>query len=557
MRIVQDWIRIKYIRNLRWLFLAGVAASCSSPEEHGPVVAGIEHIIVIGVDGMSPDGIIHSTSPNMHHFMEQGAHTFHDRAVLPTTSSPNWASMITGVGPEQHGITSNDWERDDHMLPPVVAGDEGIFPTIFALVREQNPQAEIGVIYHWDGFGRLFEKSAVSYSVDATDEQDAVDKAAAYIKDKKPLFTFVHFDHVDGAGHEYGHGTPQYYKAVSRADSLIGQIVDVVKRAGIYSQTLFIITADHGGIGKGHGGETLAEIEIPFILCGKGIKKGYEIKHPVFQYDNAATVAFALGIEQPYTWIGRPVKSAFEGFPEVVVKNEETDQHAPAILPERKLYAAAGGLYVDKQPRVEIRPYHAADTIVYTTDGSDPVATSPVYREPFLLDKSAVVKARSISKKKEGPVSQAFFRIVSSKGNNGVQYSYYEGSDWHKLPDFEKIRPVSKGKVFEFRLDSLRHRPDQFAIRFESHLKITSAGEYTFYTYSDDGSKLYINNQEIVNNDGGHGALEKSGKVTLAAGSHSIKVTYFNEGGGNWVDVFFKGPGIPKQIIPADLLYLN
>ncbi len=51
----------------------------------------------------------------------------HGRAVLPTVSSPNWASMIMGVGPEQHGITSNEWERDEHVLPPVNEGPEKIF----------------------------------------------------------------------------------------------------------------------------------------------------------------------------------------------------------------------------------------------------------------------------------------------------------------------------------------------------------------------------------------------------------------------------------------------
>lgn len=318
MRTPGNQIKLHLSGKVNWmLFIIVLGVSCTSSEEKDPVVTGIEHVVIIGVDGMSPDGILHSSSPNMHYFMDHGAYTLHARAVLPTTSSTNWASMIMGVGPEQHGITSNEWERDDFTLPAVDTGDEGIFPTIFAVIRKQKPEAEIGVIYHWDGFGRLFEKSAVSYSVDAVNEEDAADKASAYIKAKKPLLTFVHMDHVDAAGHTYGHGTQQYYDAVSRADFLIGKIIDAVKRAGIYGQTLFIISSDHGGIGKGHGGETLAEVEIPFILSGKSVKKAYETRYPVFQYDNAATVAFALRIEQPYTWIGRPVKAAFEGFPDL------------------------------------------------------------------------------------------------------------------------------------------------------------------------------------------------------------------------------------------------
>jgi predicted AlkP superfamily pyrophosphatase or phosphodiesterase len=291
-----------------------MVSSCESEQEPAPVVEGIKHIIIIGVDGMTPDGIRNSDSPNIHHLMDIGVSTMHGRAVLPTISSPNWASMIMGVGPEQHGITSNSWERDDFVLPAVDVGKDNIFPTVFALIRENLPTAEMGVIYQWDGFVRLFEGSAVSWSANATDEQDATDKTVIYIREKKPLFTFVQLDHVDGAGHHYGYGSPQYYAAVGRADELIGQIIDAVKRAGIYNETVFIVTADHGGIGKGHGGETLAEVEIPFIISGKDIKKNQELTTSFVQYDNAATVAFALNIARPSRWTGRPAKSAFEGF---------------------------------------------------------------------------------------------------------------------------------------------------------------------------------------------------------------------------------------------------
>lgn len=97
-------------------------------------------------------------------------------------------------------------------------------------------------------------------------------------------------------------------------DSLITLIVNATKFANIYDQTMFLLISDHGGIGYGHGGETLEEIEIPFILFGRGIKKNYKITQPVYVYDTAATVAFALDLEVPYAWIGRPVISAFEGF---------------------------------------------------------------------------------------------------------------------------------------------------------------------------------------------------------------------------------------------------
>ena len=90
---------------------------------------------------------------------------------------------------------------------------------------------------------------------------------------------------------------------------------------------------------------------------------------------------------------------------------------------------------------------------------------------------------------------------------------------------------------------------------FESLLEIPQEGKYTFYTNSDDGSKLYVNGAEIVDNDGDHGVRERSGSLQLAKGKHLVRVEYFNGGGGFHLDVKYKGPNTPKQIIPANHLY--
>ena len=272
--------------------------SCSSKEEETP--KGIEHIIVIGIDGMSPNGIQKANTPTLDSMIQNGAATMHARAVLPSSSSPNWASMISGADTEQHGVTSNGWEKFDHQLPPVVASEEGTFPTIFTLFKDQRPDAHIGAIYDWDGFGRLFEKSDVDFDIDGDHEDKTTQEAVGYIKKHTPKFTFVHLDHVDHAGHALGHGSPAYYKSVEKADSLIAEIVNATKQVGIFDKTMFIVSADHGGLGFGHGGESVAEMEVPFILYGAGIKKGYQIEETVYQYDNAATVAYAVGLQTPY-----------------------------------------------------------------------------------------------------------------------------------------------------------------------------------------------------------------------------------------------------------------
>lgn len=272
----------------------------------------IEHVIIIGIDGMSPDGIKNAKTPVMDKLMENGSFTLHARNVLPTSSSPNWASMIMGAGPEQHGITSNKWELNDHELPPVVKTEAGIFPTIFWLIKKNDPNAEVGAIYQWAGFGRLFEKSAVDFDKTFKSENKTTDEAAKYILEEKPKFLFVHLDHVDGAGHKFGHGSDEYYEGLSRADMLIGQIVESIEKAGIKDKTLVIVSADHGGKGASHGGESLGEVEIPIILSGPKVNRGFEIFDPTNIYDIAATVAYVFGYEPPIAWVGRPIISAFQ-----------------------------------------------------------------------------------------------------------------------------------------------------------------------------------------------------------------------------------------------------
>lgn len=101
--------------------------------------AGVQHVIVVGCDGMSPDGIRAASTPVMHRLIAEGAVKWNVRTVYPSVSSPNWASMIMGAGVEQHGVIDNDWGRAEYSLPPIVQGRDGLFPTIFGQVRQHYP----------------------------------------------------------------------------------------------------------------------------------------------------------------------------------------------------------------------------------------------------------------------------------------------------------------------------------------------------------------------------------------------------------------------------------
>src|SRR5438128_3683901 len=120
----------------------------------------VDHVLVIGCDGFGSVGFTPSNTPVLHRLMREGCFTLHARGVMPTVSSPNWASMIMGAGPEQHGVTSNDWQQDKYEIPPICHGSGGIFPTIFGVLREERPSSIIACFTDWDGFIRLVEPKA-------------------------------------------------------------------------------------------------------------------------------------------------------------------------------------------------------------------------------------------------------------------------------------------------------------------------------------------------------------------------------------------------------------
>ena len=99
---------------------------------------------------------------------------------------------------------------------------------------------------------------------------------------------------------------------LTQLDGYIDRIVNAVREAGIIDDTVFIITSDHGGIDHGHGGITLQEMETPFIIAGKGIKKGGAFTESMMQYDVASTMAYLLDLKQPQVWIGRPMKNVMK-----------------------------------------------------------------------------------------------------------------------------------------------------------------------------------------------------------------------------------------------------
>lgn len=167
------------------------------------------------------------------------------------------------------------------------------------------------------------------------------------------------------------------------------------------------------------------------------------------------------------------------------------------------------------------------------------------------------IAARDLSGNASVPSNQ----VTAIAGNKGFNYRYYESAaSWSALPNFNQLTPVSTGKVENFDDPSYVRRSTNFGVVFEGFINIPVAGNYTFETYSDDGSKLYIGSYNptaaaLVNNDGAHGLQYREGTKNMTQGIHPFTVTYFQGGGGGDLKVYWKNTahGVTgRQLIPKE-----
>lgn len=273
------------------------------------------HVILIGLDGWASHDLDKAHDiPNLMSLMEGGACSMHKRSVIPSSSAINWASMFMGVGPEMHGYTT--WGSKTPEVASITTNGNNIFPTIFSVIREHYPEAETGCTFEWDGIKYVIDTLSISY-VEYFNEgwkhlEENCDKIVQYIQNKKPVFFAPCFDGIDGIGHEKGWYTEDYYDYLVRIDCCVGRIIQALKDAGIYDDTVIIVTGDHGGHDQGHGTLDLRDMESPLVIYGKKTRTHHQLDEPIVQYDIAATIAYILGVDIPEAWRGKPVKQAFE-----------------------------------------------------------------------------------------------------------------------------------------------------------------------------------------------------------------------------------------------------
>ncbi|MCE9544399.1 MAG: alkaline phosphatase family protein [Planctomycetia bacterium] len=236
------------------------------------------HVLIIGIDGCRPDAIQAADAPNLKKLAADGAVTWDGFAggVLGTPTRQNtaslasWNTILRGVWANKH--------RAIQMKKGKPMPADRNYPSLFARIKQSDPKAVCASICNWIWINGQPMLPEADYKINGQGDAGVVDLLTKYLADKDPTAVFIHFDEVDHAGHANGFDPrlPTYKTAVETADKHVGEVLDAVKKRKNYAQEkwLIICVTDHGGINKGHGGDSPEERTVFLIANGPGVKPG-------------------------------------------------------------------------------------------------------------------------------------------------------------------------------------------------------------------------------------------------------------------------------------------
>ena len=261
------------------------------------VIPTITHgrVAIISIDGLRPDALLQTGAPNIMALAARGAFTWRAQTIFPSNTLPSHISMLSGYGPDEHGVT---WDDYSPARGPILV------PTLFSVARAKGLRT--GMVVGKEKFATFRDTGACDTWVLAAPDDDDVASRVSLALGARPDLLFVHLPDVDLVGHASKWMSEPYLNAVRRADSAVGRIV-----AGLPTDTTIIVTADHGGRPEGHGSDSPQDTTIPWVIAGPSTARGKALTGSVRTLDTAATAAFVLGAVLQPDAPGTPVYDAF------------------------------------------------------------------------------------------------------------------------------------------------------------------------------------------------------------------------------------------------------
>ncbi|MER7186934.1 alkaline phosphatase family protein [Streptomyces hyaluromycini] len=280
-------------------------------------------VLVVGMDGLRHDRLARpgADAPVLHRLMTAGAH---GTSLLPygeadgqaddgpstsmayTDSGPGWSSVLTGVWPDRHGVTGNDFHGADYTR----------YPDFLSRAATARPGLRTAAVVSWPelvhrgtlgpAIGRRVHHDGETDGYASADDLVAR-TAVRWLTEHDPDLVFVYFGATDEAGHAAGPLSPAYDHALRTQDAHLGRLLAAIDARRSGERWTVLVTTDHGHLDTGgHGGDTRAEREVFVILAEPGAPGGTLLDTPRL-IDIAPTVLDRLGIpvDPAWGWAGR------------------------------------------------------------------------------------------------------------------------------------------------------------------------------------------------------------------------------------------------------------
>ena len=196
--------------------------------------------------------------------------------------------------------------------------------------------------------------------------------------------------------------------------------------------------------------------------------------------------------------------------------------------------------------------------IYYTLDGSTPTQTSALYTAPFTLSTSGTLKARAYATgQSPSGVVEGDYLISPVVGNGtGLRGNYFDGiQDPAGTPTISQIDPLI---YFNWNGNSPATGVGgtNWAAEWKGQIQAFTTGTYTFNTLSDDGIRVWINGQLVIDDYNPHAPTTDQATVQMVAGQKvTIDIKFFQAGGGSVLQLYWSAPGLLQQTVPTSQLY--
>jgi len=292
----------------------GFACTGAPPREATPSVERTPKVLLIGIDGVRVDVLAEVPTPHLDALAARGSFTTRTRTTTPSVSGPAWSSMLTGVWPEKHGVTSNRFtNRNYDRYPDFLTRIEQVRPALatFAVV-DWLPLGQIDgggpTLGHQIDVREVLDGSELGW---AEADSRSVELAVRHLSQADPDAMFVYLGNPDETSHEHQSIGVEYRDAIALSDRHVGRLVEAIRARPQYASEnwLILVSTDHGRLANGdHGGDSPIEMTTFILSSGPDTALG-TLTGETFIVDVAVTALAHLGISIDSTWEldGKPV----------------------------------------------------------------------------------------------------------------------------------------------------------------------------------------------------------------------------------------------------------